>query len=161
MDILELAMEKERDEENHYRRLAERAGVKGLKKIFLFLADEEAKHCIAISKLKDEPPKEITDAEAVSEAEAFFEEMEESEEPLDFDQSQVDIYEDALEQERKGWQFYLDKAEETHDESLRTIFMKLAEEERKHKLILENIVEFVSRPDHWLENAEFFHEDEY
>jgi hypothetical protein len=39
----------------------------------------------------------------------------------------------------------------------------LAAEEKKHLRIMENIVEFVSRPEpgNWLENAEWYHLDEY
>jgi rubrerythrin len=46
---------------------------------------------------------------------------------------------------------------ETHKE----IFLKLADEEKKHYFLLENIIDFVSRPQKWLENAEFYHLDEY
>ena len=41
------------------------------------------------------------------------------------------------------------------------IFQKLAEEEKKHYFLLENIIQFVSRPETWLENAEFYHLEEY
>lgn len=35
------------------------------------------------------------------------------------------------------------------------------EEEKKHYFLLDNIIEFVSRPEQWLENAEFYHLEEY
>jgi hypothetical protein len=37
----------------------------------------------------------------------------------------------------------------------------LADEEKKHMILMENLIEFVSRPDTWLENAEWYHLDEY
>lgn len=41
------------------------------------------------------------------------------------------------------------------------ILTKLAEEEKKHLFLLENLVEFISRPETWIENAEFNHLDDY
>ena len=41
------------------------------------------------------------------------------------------------------------------------VFLKLADEEKKHYFLLGNIIEFISRPEHWLENAEFHHLEEY
>jgi len=46
-------------------------------------------------------------------------------------------------------------------ESQRKIFLKLAGEEKKHVFLLANLVEFVSRPETWIENAEFNHLDDY
>ena len=57
--------------------------------------------------------------------------------------------------------FYQEKAGQMEEEYQREIFTALAEEEKKHFFLLENIIEFVSRPRNWLENAEFHHLDEY
>jgi len=38
---------------------------------------------------------------------------------------------------------------------------KLVSEEKKHLLVLENIIEMVNRPNLWIEDAEFNHLDEY
>lgn len=37
----------------------------------------------------------------------------------------------------------------------------MAGEEKRHFFILENIIDFVSRPQSWLENAEFNKLEEY
>ena len=42
-----------------------------------------------------------------------------------------------------------------------TILKELIAEERKQLNVLDNIIEMVSRPQNWLDNAEFFHLDEY
>ena len=59
--------------------------------------------------------------------------------------------------------FYLEKAEQVEGVEAKQIFLKLAQEEGKHLRIMENIVEFVSRPEpgNWLENAEWTHLEEY
>ena len=46
-------------------------------------------------------------------------------------------------------------------EAQKKLLLKLAEEEKKHMFLLENLVEFVSRPETWIENAEFNHLVEY
>jgi rubrerythrin len=48
-----------------------------------------------------------------------------------------------------------------NDLSQKGLFLQIAEEEKKHYWILENILNFISRPQNWLENAEWYHLDEY
>ena len=63
--------------------------------------------------------------------------------------------------EKKSRDFYTEKANEVKQEYQKDIFLKLAEEEKKHYFLLENIIDFISRPETWLENAEFNHLEEY
>ena len=63
--------------------------------------------------------------------------------------------------EKESREFYLQKADEVQDHCQKGIFRKLAEEENKHYFLLDNIIEFVSRPEQWLENAEFHHLEDY
>lgn len=67
----------------------------------------------------------------------------------------------AQEIEKKSQIFYLEKADEVNNPSQKEIFLKIADEEKKHYFILENILDFVSRPQNWLENAEWYHLEEY
>jgi rubrerythrin len=63
--------------------------------------------------------------------------------------------------EEKSYKFYLEMSDKVKIESQKKIFLKLAGEEKKHMFLLENLVEFVSRPETWIENAEFNHLDDY
>lgn len=63
--------------------------------------------------------------------------------------------------EKKSRDFYLDKCTIVELQYQKELFLKLAEEEKKHYFLLDNIIEFVSRPETWLENAEFCHLEEY
>ncbi|MBN2289397.1 MAG: rubrerythrin, partial [Candidatus Glassbacteria bacterium] len=63
--------------------------------------------------------------------------------------------------EKKSEDFYQEKSSEVDDPAHKEVLLKLADEERKHYWILENIIEFVSRPDAWLENAEFHKLERY
>ena len=80
-----------------------------------------------------------------------------------FDSSELESYRKARDIEEMSRKFYLDKAAETQQEDEKQIFFSLASEEEKHLRIMENIVEFVARPEpgFWLENAEWHHLEEY
>lgn len=41
------------------------------------------------------------------------------------------------------------------------VLQQIAEEEKQQKVVLENIIEMIERPDNWIENAEFYHFDQY
>lgn len=72
-------------------------------------------------------------------------------------------YSKACAIEKNSQAFYQEKAEQAEEGHIREIFQRLAKEEARHLAIMENIVEFVSRPEpgNWLENAEFHHLEEY
>jgi hypothetical protein len=54
-------------------------------------------------------------------------------------------------------------AEQEQKEPQHSIFLQLEDQEKKHLRIMENIVEFISKPEpgNWLENAEWHHLDKY
>jgi rubrerythrin len=161
MDILEYAMKMEKDGEQYYRRAAEKVNNKGIKTILSMLADEEVKHYNALARIQAQQPTEMAGTVILADAKNVFEQMNESDEKLDVDAGQTELYKEAQRIEEKSRDFYLEKAEEVSEEQQKELFLRLAEEEKKHYFLLENIIEFVSRPEHWLENAEFCHLEEY
>jgi rubrerythrin len=56
---------------------------------------------------------------------------------------------------------YEEMSDKVDNKLHKKILTKLAEEEKKHLFLLENLVEFISRPETWIENAEFNHLDDY
>jgi rubrerythrin len=161
VDIFEFAMEKERRSENLYRALAGQTENKGLVAIFTMLADEEAHHYSVVEQMRNAIPESVSKTDVLADAGAVFDQMRKGAGDFDFDASQADVYRKAQEIEQQSRQFYLDKAEEVDDACQKGIFRKLADEENKHYLLMENIIALVSRPEYWLENAEFFNPQEY
>jgi rubrerythrin len=160
MNIFEFAMEKEKYSEDYYRRLAGKSNNKGLETVFNMLADEEAKHYKIVSDMKEDITPDLAETTVLSDVKDVFAKMRESALSFNFDVTQTALYRKALNIEKQSQDFYLGKAnevEETHKE----IFLKLADEEKKHYFLLENIIDFVSRPETWLENAEFYHLEQY
>jgi rubrerythrin len=161
MDIFEFAMEKEEFSENYYRELAGKTGNKGLKNILNMLADEEAKHYKVVQQMRKETPEKITDTKVLANAKEVFQKMRESTEKFNFDISELQLYEKAKDIEQETKQFYLEKSDEVDNPDQKEIFKKLADQEQKHFIILENICDFVAKPQSFLENAEFHHMEDY
>jgi rubrerythrin len=161
MDIYKFALDMERDGEEYYRNLSAQCENKGLKNILTMLADDEAKHFAVIEKIRDAANAELADSTVVSRAKNIFSDMKEKMSGYNFNISQVDMYAHALETEKASIEFYSSKADEASDEKQKSILTKLAEEERKHYFLINNIIEFVNRPNAWLENSEFNHLDEF
>lgn len=160
MNIFDFAMEKEKFSEEYYRQLAVKSGNKGLETIFNMLADEESKHYKIVSNMKKYIAPESAETNILSDARDVFEQMRESARNFDSNISEVALYRKAQKIEEESRDFYLEKADDVA-EAQKAIFLELADEEKKHYFLLENIIEFVSRPETWLENAEFYHLDEY
>lgn len=160
MNIFEFAMKKEKYSEDYYRRLADKTNNKGLETIFNMLADEEAKHYKIVSDMKEDAAPDLADTTVLSDAKDVFAKMRESAQKFSFDISQTELYKKAQDIEKQSQNFYLEKAKEAEG-TQKEIFLSLAEEEKKHYFLLENIIDFVSRPQTWLENAEWHHLDEY
>ena len=161
MDIFEFAKEKEKYAEEFYRDRAAKSPDKGLAEIFLLLANEEEKHFDLIEKMQAEVPAELTETTVLSDAVAIFEKIREGAMKLSFDKSELELYKEAQKIEQNARDYYLDKADQVEVQAQKDIFIKLAEEEKKHYFLLDNIIDFVSRPQQWLENAEFHHMEDY
>ncbi len=160
MNIFDFAMEKEKFSEDYYRQLAAKSNNKGLATVFNMLADEEVKHKKIVSDMKRDITPDLAETTVLSDAKDLFGKMRESAQRFDFNISQPKLYRKAIEIEEQSRDFYLEKANEV-TKAQKEIFLKLADEEKKHYFLLENIIEFVSRPETWLENAEFYHLEEY
>ncbi len=160
MNILIYAMQMEKDGEEYYYQLADQAPNKGLKAIFEMLAVEEMRHYQALDRMKTVRP-ELAETTVLSDARNVFAEIKESGESFDFDLGQIELYRKAQALEQRSADFYSEKADEVEHDYQKEIFLILTREEKKHYALLESIIEFISRPETWLENAEFCHLDEY
>ena len=160
VDIFEYAMQMEKDGENYYRQLAQQVANKGLQAILIMLADEEVKHYRAIEGMRQDN-YQMLETTILDDASNIFIEMKDQKEEFEPEQEQAKLYEKAQEIEKRSQQFYQEKANQTDKDNQKKLFEKLAKEEEKHYFLLENIIEFVSRPKQWLENAEWYHLEEY
>jgi rubrerythrin len=165
MDIYDFALQMEKDGEKYYRELMKASTSTGLKKIFALLADEEIMHYTFIDKLRRKNDfLQLADTPILKNVKNIFIEMKNSKQDWRIETTKETVaYSKAFDIEEKSKIFYQEKAAETKDEQARFVLNQLAKAEEKHMRIMENIVEFISRPEpgNWLENAEWHHLDEY
>lgn len=161
MDIFEYAREFEKEAEAYYRELAGKVSNKGLKNIFNWLVSEEIKHQDILRKMKENITVQVLETNILKNAKEVFERMKEEKEEFSFDNLELESYRQAQKLEQKSKDFYLQKSQEAENKTQGGVFLSIAKEEEKHYFLLENIIDFVSRPQTWLENAEFCHLEEY
>jgi rubrerythrin len=160
MDALKLAMKMEQDGEKFYRGLAEKATNLGFQEIFNQLANDEIKH-YQIFKNMQQAPELFVDTVILKNARNIFAQMIAKDGLKNLDISQLELYQTAMELERKSQKFYLEKAADTTDPKQNELFKKIAGEEEKHYFLLHNLYELVLRPQTWVENGEFVHLEDY
>ena len=154
MNVFDLAMEMEKDGEKYYRQLAEKTSNSGMKNILGMLAEDEAKHFQVLQKLKDSIKVELPSTLILSGSKNIFQQLHEEKKWDDIPVDQIDLYKKARDIETRSFDFYMEKAKTHSDQATRKMFFLIAEEEKRHEFLLEHLVQFVSRPQTWLENAE-------
>lgn len=160
MDILAFAMKMEKDGEAFYRQMAGKTTNSGLINILEMLADEEVKHYEVLKALQAGRTS-LAETDILGRAKNIFERLKDFGESLNTNADQIHLYRQAMDIEKQSEDFYLDRADQVKDIQHKGLFLKLAAEEKKHYFLLENVVDFISRPKSWLENAEFNHLEEY
>jgi len=161
MNIFDFAMQMEQDGETYYRELAKKCPTPGLKRILNMLADDEVGHYNTLKKLKQGTPADIQGTEILNNAKNIFMEIKGEDQGLNVEASEIEMYDKAIEIEKKSKDFYLEKANEVENQATKEILLKIADDEKRHQYLLKNTKEFLNRPQTWIENAEFNHLDEY
>jgi rubrerythrin len=161
MNILELAKKKEQFSMDLYTELAGKTHSDGLRGIFTMLAEEEKKHYRIVADMAREIPAGALETPVLKKASGIFKKMQQGARQSVFPGSELELYEKAGRHEKESRDFYLQRASETKDELQKSVFKRLAAEEQKHLVLLDNICDFVSRPLSYLEDAEFVHLENY
>jgi len=163
MNIYDFAIDFERENQDFYKECAENTSHEDLKKVFLELAEEEKKHENIVRQLKENKEVDEVEAGILPKAKEAFQKISENMPTGEgvMPDEQVDVYKKAVDLERKSYEFYIEKAEESDSDLVKKTFSRLAEEEKKHERIMDNITEMVDRPNTWLEDAEWNHLEDY
>lgn len=149
MKPLDLAMIVEKEGEKLYRNFAIAADSKELKTLFNWMADSEIEHYNTFKKLKGEACELNLDCALLDGANNILDNVKEKN-LQNFVEFQSDIYNNMLNVEKKLADFYTQQSKLTKNSKLKEVFIKIAQEERRHQHILENLIEFVNNPETWL-----------
>lgn len=162
MDVLALAIGFEEKLEAFYLEQATAHQNSGLAHVFQLLAREERKHAELLRKHASKlAGLSIENHDLLSEVKQLFDDMNHIHSSIKVNLEQLDVYRFAQQQETDSIEAYEKLLQEAAGDEEKEIFYYLIEEEKKHYSILEQIIEFVSRPEDWVEDAEFGLRKEY
>lgn len=161
MNIYEFAMKMERDGERLYRDLAKKTDNRGMKSILNMLADDELKHLQILKAMQKEGTPEMAETDVLKNSKNVFSQMKAEGTVISTASEQIEVYKQAREIEKKSCEFYQQKAAEVENPNHKELFLKLTDEERRHHHLLDNIIDLLMRPQQWIEDAEFYHLEDY
>lgn len=155
MNIFDFAMQMEIDGKAHYEKLAEGTPITGLRTIFTMLAADEQKHYEAIRAMKGGQSKAITGTTALDEAKNVFQGLMKDRTVLGGLNKDLDGYRYAMKIEADSVKLYEDMAKKENSADIVQILLNIANEEKKHYNIMENLYDFVLAPQNFLAWGEF------
>ena len=160
MNIFDYAMKMEMDGKDYYLEMAAKSPTRGFKTILTMLAENEVRHYNAVKAMKNRQYS-LEETPILNNVKNVFEEMKDQHNEISRAGDQVELYRKAQDVEKKSEDFYREKAAESDNEQVKTLFEKIAEEEKRHYYLLENMIELLRRPKEWLENSEWSHLETY
>jgi rubrerythrin len=155
MDAFEIAMEKEQEVKSYYEKLAEEASHAGVKNIFTLLAADEQKHFDAVQSLKNEAAATLTGSPALEVAQTVLGEFIGDTVPASNLKKSLDSYLHAMSVEAESVKFYEGLLETIKDEGMKKVLSTILVQEREHYNIVENLYDYVLKPEYFLEWGEF------
>nr|WP_295684140.1 ferritin family protein [uncultured Lachnoclostridium sp.] len=161
MELLELALSMELDLEKFYKEQAVLNKENSLNVVFTMLAKEEKNHANILMTKADKLTLPLEDSNILLDVQSIFKNMDDFTSGKQSFPKQLDTYRMALEKEQESLKFYQDLYAVASEEQSKTVFQYLINQEDKHCVILEELVKLVSRPDEWVESAEFGKREDY
>jgi len=156
MNVYEFAMKMELDGKAFYEKLAAGTSIIGLKSIFAMLADDEQKHYDTVLEMKEKAGKtKMADSKTLEYAQNMLTDLIAGKESMDMMKEDLDGYRLAMKIEADSVRFYENAAKRERRESVKAILLRIAEEEKEHFNIVENIYDFVLKPKYFLAWGEF------
>lgn len=152
MRIFDYAKEKEKNKIRFFIHQSKIATDRGLKNVLKILAIEEFDQYLALKKMR-KSHQLFLDTEMRSENISL---------NIGTDKtfSEQELFEKIEKLEKESQQDYLNKASTASDNEQRKAFLKLAAQEKEHYESIKGIIDFLSEPQCFLENAEFSHNED-
>ncbi len=156
MNAIDYALAFEEEGKNFYNELALKAKKDEIRSIFLMLADDELRHYKIIEKFK-EGVYEYLHTSTFNNVPTLFQKLKSQNTAFSDNQSLLDTYNSAIQIEIQSRDFYKQQALSSSSPKEKEILEILSKEEDKHRIILENLMEFIRKSQEWVESAEFSH----
>jgi rubrerythrin len=161
MNVFDFAMEMEEESRAYYEKLAAAAKKEELKTIFTLLAESEAEHYGHLELLKGGTDAKEAQSVALERVKDCIHELVGGLAPADILEGDYDGYRHAIGTEEASIKLYDELADKETNPAAAELLRRLAEEERHHLEVMENIYDFVETPRTYLEWGEFSNLREY
>jgi rubrerythrin len=154
MKVLDYALKMEADGKTYYEKLAADSDSAELTNLFTMLAEAEQTHYEALLARKKEKAFAKVESQILEQAKNIFHRLIEmkGQGPLRVD---ADGYRHAIKAEGQSIAFYEEAAEKEETPEVRRLLKVLADEEKIHLNIVENIYDFAESPKYFLAWREF------
>jgi rubrerythrin len=161
MNVFDFAMRMEEESWTHYEKLAAAAKTKEVKTIFSLLADSEREHHEHLTILKaGSDPKEAQSV-ALERVKEHIHDLVHGLASEDILESDHDGYMHAIKSEEMSIKLYEELAEKEPNKAAAELLRRMAEEEKHHLEVMENIYDFMESPQTYLAWGEFSNLREY
>ncbi|PWB72021.1 hypothetical protein C3F09_07150 [candidate division GN15 bacterium] len=159
-DIIDYAMQMELDGKAFYEKHAAATHQPELKKILLQLAEEEQKHYLFFKSLKDGNQRDAESKIAAGPTAALnsknlFQQLAEQNGGTAFGEQARSVWNQALKIEEKAEKLYRDEAARETDPNRKKLLGRIADEEKTHVYLIDNILSFMVDPQGFLDSANY------
>lgn len=161
MNIFDCAIAMEEDASSYYRKLSESATIPEMKNLLSILAAAEQEHRDALVRMKESMDPQKVEFGVLDGASCVFKPLMGKRDLIAALKDDPDAYKQVVRREEEDVKFYEELAAKAQDEGTRGLLLKIADEERKHLSIVENIYAFVESPQTYLAWGEFSNLSEY
>lgn len=161
MNMFDFAMKMELDGKAYYEKLAAETTDGGLKSVFTDLAADEQKHYEIIQAIKSGTNPKMADSTALEKAKSIFEVLMGDMNIVGSLKKTLDGYNHARKLEADSVKLYEDMAKKEDNPETVQLLLKIANEEKKHFNILDNLYDYILAPQNYLAWAEFSNLKEY
>lgn len=159
MNTIDFAINMELEGQKYYLDLAELNKDNELHKVFLLLADSEKQHAELLKKYKKNEALSLEDQFVQPEFKSVFKELKQFRK--EHSAKQLDAYRMACEQEEKSINLYKDMKSKAINVLEAEMYDYLIRQEEEHLILFEELVKMVTRPEEWVESAEFGIREDY
>ena len=151
MNILECTIKMKQETQAHYEALAEIAPDKDLKRLFSLMAAAEGEHIDTLVAMK----KDVKNADRLEESVCVYSSRVDPQHLEEVLRDDPDAYRHVVREEEETIEFFDTVGDQATSEELKKLSRLLADKERDHLTMLENIYFFVEEPRTYLEWGEF------
>jgi rubrerythrin len=155
MNIIECTIKMRKEMRAHYERIAAAVTDNELKRLFSLLASAEDEHIDKLLTLKDNLRDSACTVNTLKESVCVFSPHIDPKNLGEILRNDVDAYRHVVQEEEETIEFYDHLGAEASDKQLKKICQTLADNEREHLTMVENIYSFVEEPRTYLEWGEF------